>query len=353
MPQILSTISEQLTNTAPQTQYWDYVNKCMNIVMHSDGVNLSVGEEEYFPLVLNSTGSTITNGTLVGFGEIDGGLKVVPYIADGSFAPWYIAGVATQDIASGSTGRITKFGYLRNLNTTGSLVSEVWSPGDILYASSTSAGKLTRVKPTAPNVVIPVAVVRTADATEGILLVRVTPQPRLYYGVFLDNTTQTAAVDTPTAITFDTTDIASGFTRGSTNWVDTLGNSWATPGGDLWIAPYGDSANIYAANSGLYNFQFSLQLRSSTSAARSVFIWPRVNGVDVLNSCSEWTIKSNSEAYVPSWNFLLSLAAGQYFQLMWTADGAGVTISHTAAITSPYARPAIPSIILTVTQANQ
>lgn len=339
MPYILSTISETLNNTSPRTQSWDYVNQCMNILMHSDGVNLSVGEEEYYPLVTNATGTGITNGMLVGFGAVDGGLDVVPYLADGSFPPWHIAGVATQDIASGARGRVTKFGYLRNIDTTGSFVGETWLAGDILYASPIYPGMLTNTKPTAPSVVIPVAMVRTVDATEGVLLVRVTPQPRLYYGVFSANFQQDATLaNTVYALRYNASpDIASGFSIASDGVNDT---------------------RIIAANSGLYNFQFSVELNSSSSSSRDVFIWPRIGTVggseaDVPNACSQWTIKSNTEAFVPSWNFVLSLNAGQYFRLMWSASGTGVFLPYVAAITTPYVRPAIPSIILTVTQVNQ
>lgn len=338
--QVASTKSEIIANTTPNTQSWDYDNQCMNIFMHTDGVNLSLGEEEYYPVVTNDTLSTITNGTLVGFAGIDGGLAVAPYIADGSFPPWYIVGIATQDIVPGATGRITKFGYLHNIDTTGG--AELWAAGDILYASPTVAGVLTNIKPTAPNIMIPVAAVRTVDDTDGVLLVRVYPQQRLYYGVFSDSTTQPSAggatADTIYAFKYNTTDIASGFS--------------ITNDGD------GNPTRIVAANSGLYNFQFSVELNSSNSASREVFIWPRVgtpggSETDVINSCSQWTIKSNAETYVPSWNFVLSLTAGQYFRLMYATSGSGIFFPYVAGISSPYVRPAIPSIILTVTQANQ
>lgn len=334
--QVVSSISEINGNTAPQTISWDYDNQCLNVNMHTDSVNLSVGEEEYFPIVVNKTAATITNGTLVGFGGVDGGVEVVPYLADGSFQPWYIAGIATQDIFVNGTGRISKFGYVHGVDTTGG--AEAWAAGDILYASPTVAGAMTKVKPTAPNLVIPVAVVRTVSATVGVLLVRILPQQRLYYGVFSDASTQTVPViNTVYAFKYSSTDIASGFSVTSDGTADT---------------------RITAANAGLYNFQFSVQLAASSASAADLFIWPRIgtpggSETDVTNSCSKWTIKSASDVYVLAWNFVLSLSAGQYFRLMYAATGTNLSFPYVAGISSPYVRPAIPSIILSVTQANQ
>lgn len=327
-----------LFNTAPTylppdvgTIYWNAIDECLNVNTNAS-VTLNVGEEEFYPIVVNNTLTDIPNGTLCGFGGVDGGVEVVPYIADGTMDPWYIAGVATQDLPVNIHGRITKFGYVHNVNTTGG--AEVWAAGDILYASPTVAGGMTKVKPTAPNLMIPVAVVRTVSATAGILLVRVLPQQRLHYATFSDSTTQTAAVaNTIYAIKFNTTEIASGFS---------VQNDLA-----------GNPTKIVAGNAGLYNFQFSVELNSSSAALRDVYIWPRINGVDIPNSASKWTIKSNLEMFVPAWNFVLSLAAGEYFQLVWVASDVGVTLEYSVAQASPFVRPAIPSVILTVTQANQ
>ena len=152
----------------------------------------------------------------------------------------------------------------------------------------------------------------------------------LSVGSATTSTTQALTLaNTVYPITMNTTDIANGFSRGST------------------------TSQIIAANAGLYNFQFSLQIRSSTSAQRSVFIWPRVNGNNVANSAAEVTIKSNTDVIVASWNFVISLTAGQYFELVAATDGTGITLASSASQSTPYVRPAIPSIILAVTQVNQ
>ena len=133
-----------------------------------------------------------------------------------------------------------------------------------------------------------------------------------------------ALTNTPYAITFNTTDIALGFS--------VVNNS-----------------RITATHSGLYNFQFSVQLKSDTNGGANCWIWPRISEYDVPNSASKVTIVDKTVEHVAAWNFVLSLNAGQYFELMWAVDN--ITV-HLASPGPTAFCPAIPSIILTVTQVN-
>lgn len=154
------------------------------------------------------------------------------------------------------------------------------------------------------------------------------------YGVFSDTTTQTAAAAyTPQAITFNTTDAADGFSRGS------------------------PTSRIVADRVGHYNFQFSLQLTSGSSSNKKIWIWPRLNGVDVANSASEISLSGSNTMLVPSWNWVLSLNPNDYYQLMFAVEDTNIQIIASAAQTgsagtATFARPAVPSAILTVTEAQ-
>jgi hypothetical protein len=57
-------------------------------------------------------------------------------------------GVVTETIATNQEGFILTVGQLEGINTTGSLQSETWSDGDVLYLSPTTAGRITNIKPT-------------------------------------------------------------------------------------------------------------------------------------------------------------------------------------------------------------
>lgn len=106
------------------------------------------------------------------------------------------------------------------------------------------------------------------------------------------------------------------------------------------------TSKIFFTNTGLYNIQFSAQLDKTGGSASSVFIWPRINGVNVPNSATKIVIDGPNAEVVPAWNFVLVVAAGDYFELAWESSDTDVVIAAAAAASN---YPAIPSVILTVT----
>lgn len=320
-------LSGSIDEQVPGMLSWNPIEDCID-VRQSDNTTLQVGLEQYVQ-IKNATGSTVTNGTVVQFGGVeDGGNPVptiAPFIADPNATPLYLIGVLTNDIPNNGKGRVTVFGKVRDLNTTGSDVGETWNHGDLLWGHPTMAGKMTNVKPTAPNVVTSIAAVLEVHATAGVILVRPTIFPRLFYGKFHDTTNQTIpAINTPYAVKFNTTDIASGFS-------------------------VVNNTKITAAISGLYNFQFSLQVTSTNSSATYFWVWYRKNGVDVPHSATKLSISSNAIVLAPSWNFVVSMASNDYFELMWAADKDTVQLSAPAATAFC---PSTPSASISVSQVN-
>ena len=303
---------------------WSSTDNTLNI-HHPNNVTQQVGQE-LFAYVRNRTGSTITNGSAVRFsGAEQNGkarLLVTPFLGNGTYPNLYGLGITTQDIADGEDGFVTVWGLIRQINTS------AWNVGDILYVSPTSAGGLTNVKPTAPNNVIPIAAVLRKDATQGEIFVRPTIEQKAPYGSFSDNQPHTAALpNTPYAIPLNTTEFSNGVFRDPN-----------------------DATKIRVDQSGLYNFQFSTQFVSSNSSAKDVYIWPRKNTNDVPNSASRLTIVGNGVYTIASWNFIISMNAGDSFQLMWA------TTNTSASITAPQATsfaPATPSTLLSVTLVAQ
>jgi len=145
------------------------------------------------------------------------------------------------------------------------------------------------------------------------------PKP---YASFYDTTTQSvAAINTATAITYDTEVESYAVTRGS------------------------PQSRIYVAETGVYNIQFSLQLDHATGTAARAYIWLRINGVDVPYSASKVVVSGSDAETVPAWNFIATLKSNDYFELMWSVDDADLKVTAFAA-SSPV--PAIPSVILSV-----
>lgn len=268
----------------------------------------------------------IPNGTVVRFaGAEENGtsrLLIAPFLGDGEFPNLYGLGITTSDILDDADGFVTVWGKIRELDTS------TFNVGDILYANPSVAGGMINVKPTAPNNVMPVAVVLRKDATQGEIFVRPTIEQRYNYGSFSDNQNHSAALaNTPYPIPLNTTEFSSGVIR------DTL-----------------DNTKIVLQQSGLYNFQFSTQFVSTNSSAKDVFIWARKNGVDIPHSATRVSVIGNGVYFVAAWNFIISMNANDYFQLMWA------TTDITASIASPAATtfaPSTPSTLLSVTQVAQ
>jgi hypothetical protein len=112
------------------------------------------------------------------------------------------------------------------------------------------------------------------------------------------------------------------------------------------------------SDSGLYKFDFSAQVESTSASTKTIWIWPRINGVDVPNSNTEITIAGSGTVLVPSWAWTLSLNANQYFELVYATNDIKVSFISKAATTgangtATFARPAIPGILLEVTEVQQ
>jgi len=148
------------------------------------------------------------------------------------------------------------------------------------------------------------------------------------HGAFHDSTDQVAASTTvATAVIFGTTDISNGVT---------LSNS----------------SRLNVEDSGVFNIQFSIQLKNTTNDGHDVDIWFRKNGTNIDNSNSKYHIPARKSTGDPSHiiaalNLFVELNAGDYVEIMYKVDNVNVTLEHFAASASP-TRPAVPSAIVTL-----
>jgi hypothetical protein len=315
------TLTEQTGNVDRGQLSWNIGEDTVDITM-GDGVVQQVGFETYMR-VKNDTGSTIPNGTVVSFSGVNGEIKVAPYIANSTANELYFIGVATHDMPDQDIGPVTLYGKVRELNTTGVPVGESWAVGDILYASPTTAGKLTNIRPTAPNAVIAVAAVLVVSATVGEIMVRPTVPIGLDYGSFDATVDQTlGAINTATAITLTNTLVSNGVTLTS-----------------------GSRLNV--AEAGYYQIDATIQLTSGSASAKNIFFWLRKNGTNVAESTRAVTVDINS-GYLPiSLNYTISLAANDYVELYWASNDTNVTLDALAA--SAFA-PTAPSVLVNISQ---
>lgn len=316
---------DQAPNYVAQTarMAWNTTDDTLNL-HHSDGVTQQMGQELY-GRILNNTGSTIPNGVALGINPATN--SYVLFIANGTLSPLTIVGVTTQAIPNATSGRITVWGRVRDIDTTGTPFGEVWAAGQILYVSTTIAGGFTNVKPTAPNLSLPIAQVVVVSATVGQIAVRPTVEQQLFYGQFIKTADQVpSAINTAQALTWSSALIANGVSIG---------------------AP---TSRIVVANAGLYKFSVSLQLTSSSASVKNVYIWFRKNGVDVANSTLITSLDSGTAIRTPSRSLFFSLVAGDYIEVMFACDSTAMTVDNIAA--TAFA-PAAPAATLSVNQEQQ
>lgn len=106
-----------------------------------------------------------------------------------------------------------------------------------------------------------------------------------------------------------------------------------------------DTTRITCAISGVYNFQFSGQLESTNSSAKTVYVWLRRDGVDIGYSTHAYTISGSGTSLEVGWNFDIDMTAGQYMEIVWAGTNTNVSMSAVAA-TAPH--PGIPSAVIAV-----
>ena len=154
------------------------------------------------------------------------------------------------------------------------------------------------------------------------------------YAAVQRSTNKTFTANTATQITFDTNDFLSGCENDGTD-------------------------GIRVAQSGIYNYQFSIQFANTDSQIHSAWVWLRVNGVDVPGTGSRWDITAkhgSSDGYVvAAANFYVELQANDTVE-MWAAVAqayvptvsTGVYMEAYPVQTTPFAMPSIPSVVATL-----
>lgn len=110
-------------------------------------------------------------------------------------------------------------------------------------------------------------------------------------------------------------------------------------------------SKIVVDQSGLYNLQFSAQYVNTDSQAHDIAIWLTVNGVNVADSNTVFTVPSKHGAVDGHLgavlNYFQELQAGDYVEILWHSDDPAVYIEYIPVATNP-TRPAAPSLIVTV-----
>ena len=107
----------------------------------------------------------------------------------------------------------------------------------------------------------------------------------------------------------------------------------------------GSTSKIEVSVSGVYNFQYTGQVLSSSSSAKTIYLWIKRNGTTIGYSTRAKTININGGYVDIAWSFDIDLAAGEYIELEAAVTDVDLKLDAVAA-TSPH--PGIPSSVMSV-----
>jgi len=140
------------------------------------------------------------------------------------------------------------------------------------------------------------------------------------YGAWKSLVTQTATANTATAVALEVVDYENSTSIAS-------------------------SSRMTVAYPGIYNLQWSAQILNSDILARSLSVWLKKNGTDVVGSTRNTSVQIGQAN--GAWNYYIQLAAADYIEIYWSTNNALVTLQTYAAQTTP-TRPTTPSVIATL-----
>ena len=92
-----------------------------------------------------------------------------------------------------------------------------------------------------------------------------------------------------------------------------------------------DNTKIVFPEDGKFILSFSAELKSSSSNSKSIWIWPRINGVDTNGTTMKTTLNTNNQDIVISRTAIFEMQAGQYLQAMFAVSDVNIWIDAPAA----------------------
>jgi hypothetical protein len=234
--------------------FWDEDDNTVDVILN--GYRMKIGEDTFYP-VKNQSGSTITKGTNVKFaGTVgaSGRLLILPFLANGTDPSYVYMGVTAEDIADGEDGKVLWFGRLRGLNT------NAFNEGDILYASTTSAGGFQTAIPTGANNIVQVSAVITKSTTQGVIFIRPQIEPVLFKPENVAN--KAINLTSPDDVKYPTTLAVSTALSGKQ---DTLTNPVTGTGANGQVS-FWNGANSQTGDNGLFWDNTNKRLGIGTNA---------------------------------------------------------------------------------------
>src|SRR6056300_286529 len=296
---------------------WNETDGTLDLGMKGSEDTLQLGQELYYPPVVNKDGNNLINGTLVMVDPAQPAqgnrIRVIKSVTDGTYAEDLLVGILTEPIDNNQEGFATWFGYVRgvqiNALESGSLKDSgsVWAEGDILYGDPQRAGGLTNVQPEAPNLKSSIAVITAKNGNNVTLLVRPHLGEHLYDLHDVQITTSDAILVDSGSIKSDDGDLLV-WNSGSQRWENTRENLELS--GSFSGSFAGDGSQL--TNISLANLSFDVNRLVTGSVTASV----SNDGKFVVESTGSVRTELSGSLFVSE-----SIEIGG----IYTGDGSGLT----------------------------
>jgi hypothetical protein len=112
----------------------------------------------------------------------------------------------------------------------------------------------------------------------------------------------------------------------------------------------GNPTRLTAASAGIYDIQTIMQVhKKSGGGTHQLYSWFRINGTDEPYSNQTVTLENNGDFVVMSCNEVVTLASGQYVEVMWRANDASLELLKNTTVPGI---PEIPSASITIVQVG-
>lgn len=308
----------------PGTMWWNNEKGTANLRLKGNNVTLQIGQE-LVTQVYNDSG---VNWTMEDYPVvyISGSSNGDPngYLAQSNDIATCIdvLGIVTETIISGSTGYVTTYGLVNEIDTRG------FTAGDTLFLSPTTPGGLTNIRPGAPNLEVIMGTVLVSDLTGSIYVnVRAGFEYPQYLEAF-NSSSISGSANTEIIIPFTTTMFNNG--------VSVV-----------------DNTKVTVSRSGVYSACITSQIDKRGAAPNDeiVSFWLKKNGTNIDFSSTNIVVPGNQNTADTAFSKIhyVELLAGEYIEFAFSVPDEDLILAAEGPLTSP-TRPAAPSVAIYVSK---
>ena len=142
-------------------------------------------------------------------------------------------------------------------------------------------------------------------------------------------------------------EITSDVTAASANTAYPL--TFSIMAGSVGVTLGTPASRVVFTEGGAYTLSFTAQTHSSSGSTVNFWFWPKLNGVDIVDSAMQNTLHQNNATMIISRTQIFNVNAGDYLEAYWATDRTQGSLQHHAA--NAFA-PATPAATLAISRVN-